>query len=356
MIGVLAAALAGYGVFLVYTASVFGWRGLGPGPGPTGARRRPRSSADWLRQAGLDHVRPAEFAAAVGVLFLVGAVLAFGLFGGVLPALVAGGFAATLPVASYRNRRAARMAAARLAWPRMLEELRLLTGSLGRSVPQGLFEVGRRAPEELQGAFAAAEREWLLSTDFVRTLDVLKDGLADPTADVVCETLVVAHEVGGRELERRLGDLIDDRISDLQGRRDAEVKQAGVRFARRFVLLVPLGMAVAGLSIGTGRSAYGTVGGQLAVVVGLVAVVACWTWSGRLMRLPEEPRVFTASVGVALADRAADSGGVTGVGRARSRAAFPAPARAGRPAAVGATGADGGAGSGAEDGSGGWRR
>jgi tight adherence protein B len=65
-----------------------------------------------------------------------------------------------------------------------------------------------------------------------------------------------------------------------------------VRFARRFVLLVPLGLALAGLTIGTGRRAYETAGGQIAVVVGLSAVVACWIWSGRLMRLPVEPRVF----------------------------------------------------------------
>jgi tight adherence protein B len=138
----------------------------------------------------------------------------------------------------------------------------------------------------------AAEREWLLTTDFGRTTALLKDRLADPTVDAVCETLAVAHEVGGTELESRLADLIEDRILDLQGRRDAASRQAGVRFARRFVLLVPLGMALAGLSIGTGRSAYETPGGQLAVVIGLAAVVACWVWSGRLMRVPEPPRVF----------------------------------------------------------------
>jgi tight adherence protein B len=71
---------------------------------------------------------------------------------------------------------------------------------------------------------------------------------------------------------------------------------AGVRFARRFVLLVPLGMAVAGLSIGTGRSAYETAGGQLAVAVGLLSVAGCWIWSGRLMRVPGEPRVFAAAI------------------------------------------------------------
>jgi tight adherence protein B len=184
------------------------------------------------------------------------------------------------------------MEAAREAWPRLLEELRLLIGSMGRSIPQALFDVGRRAPHEWMPAFEAAEREWLLTTDFSRTVAILKQLLADATADVVCETLLVAHELGGSDIDGRLADLIDDRVLDLEGRKDANSRQAGVRFARRFVLLVPLGMALAGLAIGTGRSAYETSGGQVAVAVGLVAVVGCWVWSGRLMRLPEEPRVF----------------------------------------------------------------
>lgn len=73
-------------------------------------------------------------------------------------------------------------------------------------------------------------------------------------------------------------------------------KLVGVRFARRFVLIVPIGMAVAGLSIGTGRSAYQTPTGQLAVVAGIAVMGACWVWAGRLMRLPEEDRVFAGRV------------------------------------------------------------
>ncbi len=65
-----------------------------------------------------------------------------------------------------------------------------------------------------------------------------------------------------------------------------------MRFARRFVLVVPVGMALAGLSIGDGRAAYRTPAGQLAVAAGLCAVAACWAWAGRLLRLPEERRVF----------------------------------------------------------------
>ncbi|MGQ0520175.1 MAG: type II secretion system F family protein [Actinomycetota bacterium] len=291
----LALALAGaYGVFLVYTALALGWTGVGFGPAAPSGRAARRRAGDWLAQAGLEGVAPREFAAVVAVLFVVGAAVAYALFAGALPALLAGLFGATFPVASYRARRERRRIEAREAWPRMIEELRLQTGSLGRSIPQGLFEVGRHAPDELRPAFDAAEREWLLSTDFPRTVAVLKERLADVTADTTLETLLVAYEIGGSDLDRRLSALVEDRIQDLQGRKDAESKQAGVRFARRFVLIVPLGMTLAGLSIGTGREAYRTMGGQLAVAGGLAVVAACWLWAGRLMRLPDEQRVFHA--------------------------------------------------------------
>src|SRR5204862_5164819 len=197
-----------------------------------------------------------EFAAVVAMLFVGGVVVGYALFGSPLPGLAAGLFGATFLVASYRARRERRRAEAREAWPRMIEEMRLLTASLGRSIPQALFDVGRRAPREMRAAFEAAEREWLITTDFARTVAVLKARLADPTADATCETLLVAYDVGGSELDRRLAALAEDRTIDLQGRKDARAKQAGVRFARRFVLVVPLGMTLAGLSIGTGRRAY----------------------------------------------------------------------------------------------------
>lgn len=287
-------ALAGaYGVHLLYSALALGWRGLGPGPRSASPRPRPRRSArDWLAQAGLEDVRPVEFLAVVGMLVVLGAALGFAVFGAPIPALLLGAFAGTFPVAAYRNRRRARRAVAQEAWPRMIEEIRILTASLGRSVPQALFEVGRRGPEELRPAFEAAHREWLISTDLPRTVAVLKDRLADPTADATLETLLVAHEIGGTDLDSRLRDLIEDRIQDVQGRKDARAKQAGVRFARRFVLLVPLGMAAAGISVGEGRDAYQEPTGQLAVVIAIGLTIACWLWAGSIMRIPEEERVF----------------------------------------------------------------
>src|SRR5439155_18503755 len=105
-------------------------------------------------------------------------------------------------------------AEARESWPRLLEELRINTTTLGRSIPQALFEVGRRAPQEMQPAFEVARREWLLTTDFERTLDLLRSRLADATADTVCETLLVAHQIGGNDVDRCLTAPIADRTMD----------------------------------------------------------------------------------------------------------------------------------------------
>ncbi|MFT6942918.1 MAG: tight adherence protein B, partial [Nitriliruptoraceae bacterium] len=184
---------------------------------------------------------------------------------------------------------------AREAWPRMLEELRLQVVSLGRSVPQALFTVGARGPLELRPAFDAARREWVMSTDFGRTLDVLRAKLSDATADAVCETLLIAHEVGGTDVDRRLRALIDDRIADLEGRKDARSEQAAARFARSFVLVVPLGMATVGLTIGNGRDAYRDPLGQIGVLIALSLIAVCWLWASRMLKLPTEDRVFRGS-------------------------------------------------------------
>lgn len=284
--------LAAYGVHLLWSGVALGWSGFGPGQRHGRSQRTGNELRAWLIQAGLDGVAPREFLAVTLTLAGVTGALAFAVFGAVAPASAAALFAGAFPAALYRNRRRVRRARAQEAWPRMIEEIRILTGAVGRSIPQALFEAGRRAPAELQGAFDAAHREWMITTDFERTITVLKARLADPTADSACETLLVAHQVGGADLDHRLEALAEDRIADLQGRKDARAQQAGVRFARRFVLIVPLGMALAGMSVGNGRSAYQEPQGQLLVVAAMVMIAVCWVWAGRIMAIPDEERVF----------------------------------------------------------------
>ncbi|WP_052664578.1 type II secretion system F family protein [Nitriliruptor alkaliphilus] len=288
------AALAGAGAYLWATAVLLGWRGLGPGLGAGRKAAQRRSATDVLAQAGLEGVRPAQFLAVCVAVGTVLGLVAWALFGGWPVALAVGVVGALAPAAVVRRRQHRRREQARDAWPRLLEELRLQVVSVGRSVPQALVEVGHRAPEDLRPAFAASAREWQRSTDLDRALDVLKAQLADPAADAVCETLLVAHEVGGRDVDRRLRELVTDRTVDVQQRRDARAKQAGARFARTFVLIVPVGMAAVGLAIGDGRGAYAAPGAQLLVLAAIGGIAACWWWAGRLLRLPEPDRVFVA--------------------------------------------------------------
>ena len=291
MTAVALAALAALGVFYLYTAIVYRWEGYRPGRPKTKQERSSRAR-EWLTQAGLADLDPREFVAVSSVVGVVGFLAGYAVLASPLAALAIGLFAASFPIASSRVRRHRRMAKAQEAWPRMIEEIRILTGALGRSIPQALFDVGRRTPDDLRPAFLAAEREWVISTDFQRTVQVLKARLADPTADACCETLLIAHELGGADLDGRLASLAEDRIQDTQGRKDARAKQAGVRFARWFVLIVPISMAVVGLTLGNGRDAYRTPAGQAMALLAIALIVACWLWSGRIMRLPEERRVF----------------------------------------------------------------
>jgi len=272
------AMVGAYGVHLLYTSIALGWRGVGPGPARRARRTLPAVPRDVL--------------AVTVVLAVLGAAVGWTVFGGVVPPMAVGAALGAVPGLSARARRERRRATAREAWPRLIEEIRIKTTSLGRSIPQALLDVGGHAPAELQPAFERARREWLLSTDFERTLDVLRTQLADATADAVCETLLVAHQIGGNDVDRCLGALIDDRIMDLQGRKDAASRQAGARFARSFTLVVPLAMALIGMSIGQGRSAYASATGQVLVVVAIALMGACWLWAGRIMRLPDDQRVF----------------------------------------------------------------
>lgn len=279
------AALAGSGVWLLSMPSR---PRVG---GRHSVRHLERRATSMLRQAGLDGVSVRQFTAAVVGTGVLATVLGAALLGPGLPALALGVLAGSAPVAAWRSRRRATRAAARDHWPRLIEELRILTGPMGHPIPQALIEAGLRGPDELRPAFLAAQREWALSTDFDRTVAVLKDRLADPTADATCETLLVINEVGG-DLDRRLHALAEDRRQDLQDRRESEAKHAGARVARWFVILVPAGMALAGLNVGDGAAAFRSGAAQLVVVTAIGLVGVCWWWAGRIMQLPDEERVF----------------------------------------------------------------
>ncbi|WP_419931802.1 type II secretion system F family protein [Candidatus Poriferisodalis sp.] len=254
----------------------------------SGTRRMPRAATTQLR-APAQTLRTALAGVAAAAAGWTGAWALFG--GGVAPILVAVlGGAAPLCAATQRQRLRARDTWR--AWPRLLAEIRVLVAHRGQSIPAALFAAGIHAPAGMRPGFSDAARTWSLSTDFEASLRVLKASLADPTADAVCETLLAAHQIGGVRIDARLRALAEAAQAEAAARSDARAKQAGARFARSFVALVPAFMAVIGLSIGRGRQAYESADGQLLVAFSVLAVTGCWLWAGRIMAVPMRQRVF----------------------------------------------------------------
>ena len=163
----LAVALTGaYGVYLLYTAVAFGWRGVGVGSGasPSDGRPAPRARAEqWLAQAGLEGVSLNEFVTVMAVLFVVGTGLTFAVLGGMLPAVAVGAFAATYPAASYRARRQQRRARAAESWPRMIEEA-VAAEAMALTVVAGIWSPSRSIGQKVAACllFACA---FLLSAE-----------------------------------------------------------------------------------------------------------------------------------------------------------------------------------------------
>lgn len=247
--------------------------------------------AEWLRESAGPDLTVVQFAVTSLTFAAIAVVCASGALGFGVPAVALGLIGGLAPAAAARRRRATRRAAATEAWPRLIEELRVLTGPAGRPIPQALLDVGLRGPIHMRPAFLAAQREWAMSTDVERMLSVLKSELADPVADATCETLLIAALAGG-DIDDRLAALADDRRVDQRERKEAHAKQAGARLARWFVVVVPAGMALAGLNVGDGAAAYRTPTGQVFVTGALAIIAVCWWWATRVMRLPEPRRVL----------------------------------------------------------------
>ena len=292
----LVVAVAGaYGVFFLYTALVLGWQGVGVGPRT--AERRVRAgdgpSSGWSRPASRA-CGPSEFLAVMGLLIVVGTGLTFAVFGALLPALAVGAFAATYPAASYRGRRRQRRPAGgrglaphdrgdrpahRVA--RALDPPGPVRGRAGRSRGDAARLRGR--PPARGWSAPTSPAAWPCS----------RPGLADATADAACETLLVAHEVGRQRRPAPAGGP----GRGPGGRRPRAARtprpsRRGSGSPAASSCSSPSGWPCAGSSIGNARAAYGTPFGQLATVFAIGMVVACWLWSGRLLRLPEEERVF----------------------------------------------------------------
>lgn len=171
--------------------------------GPRSPRRGRRSIRDTrselLQQAGIEGVRTAHLAGAQAVCAVGAAGAVLVITSTVSLAICFGAFGFVAPVVVLRRMRRRRQAARREVWPEAIDNLASAVRA-GMSLPEGLSALGDRGPAELAPAFRRFGASYRVSGRFDACLDALKEELADPVGDRVCETVRVARDVGGNDL------------------------------------------------------------------------------------------------------------------------------------------------------------
>jgi tight adherence protein B len=274
---------------LLLVASPLLWPARAPAlsarPG-IGARLRAR-----LTQAGLGAVPLPVFAAVSMVCSIGMAALAEALFG-VRPLTVVAGMAGlALPPVVVSLRAHSQRRSNRTVWPDVVDHLVSAVRS-GIALPDGVSALAHTGPPSTRSAFATFEREYRATGNFSHSLDVLKDALADPTADRILETLRMAREVGGSDLTIVLRNLAAWLRQDLAVRQEMEARQSWITNAAKLGVAAPWVVLLLLASRREAALAYNTPTGHLVILGGLVVSVVAYRLMIAVGKLRDEPRWF----------------------------------------------------------------
>lgn len=284
--GALLGLTAGLGLLLI-------WRS-----GPRAPSRRAAPGRGWsqrridlLRQAGVDGVGPTQLVGAQVLCAALAFVLVLLITRTLAVAACFAVFAWWLPMLIVRRMRRRRQGLMRELWPEAIDNLASAVRA-GMSLPEGLAALAVRGPAELRPPFARFAAAYRATGRFGDCLDALKDDLADPVGDRVCETMRVAREVGGTDLGTVLRTLSELLRADARTRAELETRQGWVINAARLAVAAPWAVL---LLLGTQSAtlrAYDSAGGTLLLGIGAVVCVAAYRIMLRIGRLPEEQRVL----------------------------------------------------------------
>lgn len=284
--GALLGLMLGTGFLLI-------WRS-----GSRAPKRRSSLSIGWhrrrtelLRQAGVEGVGSIQLLGVQVVCAALAGLVVLLLTAALAVATCLAGFAFVAPIAVLRGMRRRRMAALRELWPEAVDNLASAVRA-GMSLPEGLSALSSRGPAPLRPAFARFGAAYRASGRFGPCLDALKEDLADPVGDRVCETMRLAREVGGIDLGTVLRTLSELLRADARTRSELETRQGWVVNAARLAVAAPWIVLLLLGTQSTTLQAYNSTGGVVLLGVGAVVCIVAYRIMLRIGQLPEERRVL----------------------------------------------------------------
>ena len=246
---------------------------------------------DRMSQAGLSTTSVPLFVTVCIVLGAVVAAVVFALVPVVALAAASGIVSIVAPVFVVNWRARQRLRAARGQWPDAVDHL--LSGvRAGMSLPDSLAALAHVGPAGSRAALAEFERDYASTGNFSRSLDRLKESLADPVADRILETLRMSREVGGSELPGVLRSLSAFLREEAAVRGEVEARQSWVMNAARLGAAAPWVVLALLSTRPEAAAAYNTSGGVVLIVGGLLVTFVAYRFMLSIARLPEESRWF----------------------------------------------------------------
>jgi tight adherence protein B len=262
------------------------------------ATARPRRSGGWydrsrdtLAQAGVSQVSPQ--ALGFSCLALAGMVFLIVLAVSQVPAIAVafGLIAGWAPVVVVRVRARQRRDRLRELWPDVVDHL---TSGIraGLALPEALAQLGDRGPEPLRPAFRAFAHDYRSGGRFSESLDALKEQLADPVGDRICEALRITRDVGGTDLGRLLRTLSAFLREDARTRSELEARQSWTVNAARLAVAAPWIVLALLATRPESVAAYARPAGAVVLLAGALSSVLAYRLMIWIARLPDEERVL----------------------------------------------------------------
>lgn len=284
--GALLGLVLGVGLLLIWRSGARAPVRTNPSRPTWTTRRR-----DLLRQAGVDGVGPGQLLAAQLLCAAIAFVVVVAVTQTFAVAACFGVFGLLLPVLVVRRMRHRRQGVLREVWPEAIDNLASAVRA-GMSLPEGLAALAVRGPAELRAPFARFAAAYRATGRFGACLDMLKEELADPIGDRICETMRVAREVGGSDLGTVLRTLSELLRADARTRAELETRQGWVINAARLAVAAPwLVLLLLGTQSET-LKAYDSAGGTLLLAIGAGVCIFAYRIMLHIGRLPDEQRVL----------------------------------------------------------------
>lgn len=196
---------------------------------------------------------------------------------------------ATLYLRSQQIRRLRRSELAS-AWAGYLDQTRAKMLTTSRSLSYVMFEQDSAASPFLAELMQHGRREFENSGDLEKALHaVWYAGEDEEVTNYVCSALCDSLGSTSSQIENHLSLISTTVRSRNELKQETKSRLAGVRTARAFIVIIPIGMALAGFSFAGSISPFLTPVSIVQMLTALAILTLCWFWSNKLMTFPAWP-------------------------------------------------------------------